>query len=78
MKKDILHKLELIIISFTSCKRISLIIGKIPETRYSLDPDDKELKTFAVTCHQDCLLSTDTGTGTAAGTLGAGSSIVLA
>ena len=27
MKKDILHTLELIIISFTSCKRISLIIG---------------------------------------------------
>ena len=52
--------------------------GKIPETRYSLDPDDEELKTFAVTRHQDCLLSADTGIGTAAGTLRADSGTVLA
>ncbi len=35
----------------------ALHLGKLNEVRYTIDPDDDELRTFAESRHQNCILA---------------------
>ena len=35
----------------------ALHLGKLNEVRYTIDPDDDKLRTFAKSCHQKCILA---------------------